>query len=255
MADNEQDNVLEPGGHKVFTIDNQIHSFGARFQGASDFGRDPRDTFDMRFTGEPGNLPMISERFDPTNMPPWWVRVIGTAKFPGETPSANRIPSNLEDTIPKEIPFEQVPGRFTPVSMKETPGGPKMPDVGDTASGPFRGGGASGKPVEAPNYSELKEAVKSGRTLRDIAEDYNVSHGTVKNWVDRYGISSNPSGRKSMATDKELFERLDRGEKQIDIAKELGVSPSALSTRLKNAGLTKLSAQDMRELREFYKKK
>ena len=100
----------------------------------------------------------------------------------------------------------------------------------------------------------IRSMLQAGKRLSEIGEHYGVSGPSISNYIRNMGISNpNPGGSPKMATTKELFERLDRGELQKDIAKDLGVSPSSLSNRLKNEGLTKQTAEEWRDLREFYK--
>jgi transposase len=46
------------------------------------------------------------------------------------------------------------------------------------------------------NEEAIVEAYRKGQTLRTIAEFYNVSHGTIKNILDRRGETMRARGRK-----------------------------------------------------------
>jgi DNA-binding CsgD family transcriptional regulator len=132
--------------------------------------------------------------------------------------------------------------------------GPMFQDIGHLATHPAELiPGPADLGVIDPAF--LRNALKSGRTLQDIAKELNMSAPGVKYWADKYQIMPNKSGRKLTLSDADLFRRLDAGKSPQEIADEFKVTRGSIYNRIFLLGFTKMTPEDMRAWREFYKDK
>jgi transposase-like protein len=100
----------------------------------------------------------------------------------------------------------------------------------------IRSGGRPGLLTGADVLTELAAAYRAGATLRELAERYGVSDGTVLHRLQELGVERRP-GSVVLALDVEAIRDAYRGGESMDaIAKHHGVSTAAVRERLLRSG-------------------
>jgi len=96
--------------------------------------------------------------------------------------------------------------------------------------------------ADRPSPRQLKQMYRRLGSVPAVASELGVAFETARRWLSAAEVDLKPKGRPSRAASKlndaVIIARYERGESIATIGAAMGVSPTTVRTRLRNAGAT-----------------